>query len=101
MDTGAAEPASGGAVMSGQQFYRPAPKIIEFDPRRPTPPFNDWIKGLQQHLRKTEGRKRSVEKLIVLHRCNDPFYAGSETDWKYARWFADLFKRLDCQDAFI
>jgi len=32
--------------------------------------------------------------LIALARQNDPFFAGSETDWEQARWFADVWKRL-------
>lgn len=31
----------------------------------------------------------SIPQLLVLHRTNDPFMTGTETDWRRGRWFAN------------
>jgi len=35
-----------------------------------------------------------VDTLIALARGNDPFYIGTPSDWKQARWFAEMWQRF-------
>jgi len=52
----------------------------------------DFINNLKQELR-SYGTKANVRDLIVLANQNDPFYAGTPTDWEMARWFMELWAR--------
>ena len=53
-----------------------------------------FIKNLQQAIRKPNGRKSTVKDLLVLAPQNDPFYAGSGVEGDKARWFAELWERF-------
>lgn len=37
---------------------------------------------------------RNIPELLALSKQNDPFFAGSPTDWQKAEWFADLWERF-------
>jgi hypothetical protein len=53
-----------------------------------------FIKNLQQAIRKPDGRKSTVKDLLVLAPQNDPFYAGNGVEGDKARWFAELWERF-------
>jgi hypothetical protein len=53
-----------------------------------------FIKNLQQAIRKPNGRKSTVKDLLVLAPQNDPFYAGNGVEGDKARWFAELWERF-------
>jgi hypothetical protein len=53
-----------------------------------------FIKSLQQAIRKPNGRKSTVKDLLVLAPQNDPFYAGNGAEGEKARWFAELWERF-------
>ncbi len=53
-----------------------------------------FIKNLQQAIRKPNGRKSTVKGLLVLAPQNDPFYAGNGVEGDKARWFAELWERF-------
>jgi hypothetical protein len=53
-----------------------------------------FIKNLQQAIRKPNGRKPTVKDLLVLAQQNDPFYAGNGVEGDKARWFAELWERF-------
>jgi len=36
-----------------------------------------------------------VDDLLVMHRNSDPFFKGSPSHWRDARWFAELWKRFE------
>jgi hypothetical protein len=66
-----------------------------FDPTTPEPPFRDWIKKLQHHIKVSEGgRKTNVKKLIAMSPASDPYYIGGSQE-KAAAWFAELYRRLN------
>lgn len=50
----------------------------------------DRINELKRLLR-SRGVKANISDLIVLAPQNDPFYAGTPTDWDMARWFMGLW----------
>jgi hypothetical protein len=53
-----------------------------------------FIKNLQQAIRKPDGRKSTVKDMLVLSQQNDPFYAGNGAEGDKARWFAELWERF-------
>jgi hypothetical protein len=53
-----------------------------------------FIKNLQQAIRKPNGRKSTVTDMLVLSPQNDPFYAGNGVEGDKARWFAELWERF-------
>jgi hypothetical protein len=53
---------------------------------------HQWILNLKTELR------RKVTDLIAMSRPRDPFFAGSPRDQKRARWFADMWERLEYKD---
>src|SRR5918997_44115 len=53
-----------------------------------------FIKNLQQAIRKPNGRKSTVKDMLVLSQQNDPFYAGNGVEGEKARWFAQLWERF-------
>jgi hypothetical protein len=53
-----------------------------------------FIKNLQQAIRKPNGRKSTVKDLLVLAPQNDPFYAGNGVEGDKARWFAEHWERF-------
>ena len=53
-----------------------------------------FIKNLQQAIRKPNGRKSTVKDMLVLSQQNDPFYAGNGVEGEKARWFAELWERF-------
>ena len=53
-----------------------------------------FIKNLQQAIRKPDGRKSTVKDLLVLAPQNDPFYAGNGVEGDKALWFAQLWQRF-------
>ena len=53
-----------------------------------------FIKNLQQAIRKPNGRKFTVTDMLVLSPQNDPFYAGNGVEGDKARWFAELWERF-------
>jgi hypothetical protein len=54
----------------------------------------EFIKNLQQAIRKPNGRKSTVKDMLVLSQQNDPFYAGNGVLGEQAHWFAELWKRF-------
>jgi hypothetical protein len=53
-----------------------------------------FIKNLQQAIRKPNGRKTTLKDLLVLSPQNDPFYAGNGAEGDKAHWFAELWERF-------
>jgi hypothetical protein len=49
------------------------------------------LKALQHEIRLERGRKPPIKDLIVLAPQNDPFYAGTGSQWAMAEWFAGIF----------
>jgi hypothetical protein len=47
-----------------------------------------WVHELKKTLGKT------IPELLALARNNDPFFAGSPTDWEQARWFSKRWEQL-------
>lgn len=48
-----------------------------------------WIWELKQKL------KVNIPQLLALAPNNDPFFCGTENDWKMGRWFEDVWKKFN------